>query len=63
MTQELDLFIAQRRSSTNARFNHERISEALSRTAATREQRHILATKSGNAKNDNDDTVDDLTFF
>ncbi|AZZ97926.1 methyl-accepting chemotaxis protein [Pseudoalteromonas sp. R3] len=63
MTQELDLFIEQRRSSNNARFNHERISEALSRTAATREQRHILATKSGSAKNDNDDTVDDLTFF
>ncbi|MCO7187317.1 methyl-accepting chemotaxis protein [Pseudoalteromonas sp. XMcav2-N] len=64
MTQELDEFIAQRRSSANARFNHERISDALSRTAATREQRHILATKSGNAKNDkDDDTVDDLTFF
>ncbi|MCG7535922.1 methyl-accepting chemotaxis protein [Pseudoalteromonas sp. OOF1S-7] len=64
MTQELDEFIVQRRSSANARFNHERISEALSRTAATREQRHILATKSGKAKNDrDDDTVDDLTFF
>ncbi|TMP38883.1 methyl-accepting chemotaxis protein [Pseudoalteromonas rubra] len=64
MTQELDEFIAQRRNSANARFNHERISETLSRTAATREQRHILATKNGSAKNDNDDdTVDDLTFF
>ncbi|MCF2909068.1 methyl-accepting chemotaxis protein [Pseudoalteromonas sp. DL2-H2.2] len=39
MTQELDEFIAQRRSSANARFNHERISEALSRTAATRSQK------------------------
>ncbi|TMP27899.1 hypothetical protein CWB99_13350 [Pseudoalteromonas rubra] len=64
MTRELDEFIAQRRSSANARFNHERISDALSRTAATREQRHILAAKSGNARNDKgDDTVDDLTFF
>ncbi|WP_125780341.1 methyl-accepting chemotaxis protein [Pseudoalteromonas rubra] len=39
MTQELDEFIAQRRSSANARFNHERISEALSRPTVTRSKR------------------------
>ncbi len=63
MTQELDKFIEERRQSDTARFNHQRISDTLSRTAATREQRHILASShSGNNRKD-DDTVDDLTFF
>ncbi|WP_242065230.1 methyl-accepting chemotaxis protein [Pseudoalteromonas rubra] len=63
MTQELDKFIEERRQSSTARFNHQRISDTLSRTAATREQRHILASKHSGSNRKDDDTVDDLTFF
>ncbi|AOT08036.1 hypothetical protein S4054249_09345 [Pseudoalteromonas luteoviolacea] len=57
MTEEIDQFILNRRKSQTAKFNHQRISNELKKTAATNEQRSILS------KGGDDDTVDDLTFL
>ncbi|KZN64889.1 hypothetical protein N473_13935 [Pseudoalteromonas luteoviolacea CPMOR-1] len=57
MTEEIDQFILNRRKCQTAKFNHQRISNELKKTAATNEQRSILA------KDGDDDTVDDLTFL
>ncbi|KID57223.1 hypothetical protein JF50_08290 [Pseudoalteromonas luteoviolacea] len=57
MTEEIDQFILNRRKCQTAKFNHQRISNELKKTAATNEQRSILS------KDGDDDTVDDLTFL
>ncbi|MCF6439410.1 methyl-accepting chemotaxis protein [Pseudoalteromonas luteoviolacea] len=57
MTEEIDQFILSRRECQTAKFNHQRISNELKKTAATNEQRSILS------KDGDDDTVDDLTFL
>ncbi|TQF70568.1 methyl-accepting chemotaxis protein [Pseudoalteromonas luteoviolacea] len=57
MVEEIDQFIASRRECKSAKFNHQRISQELKKTAATNEQRNILSKSGG------DDTVDDLTFL
>ncbi|MCG7547652.1 methyl-accepting chemotaxis protein [Pseudoalteromonas sp. Of7M-16] len=57
MIEEIDQFILSRRECQTARFNHQRISNELKKTAATNEQRSILS------KGRDDDTVDDLTFL
>nr|WP_196760619.1 methyl-accepting chemotaxis protein [Pseudoalteromonas luteoviolacea] len=57
MTEEIDQFILNRRECQTAKFNHQRISNELKKTAATNEQRSILS------KDGDDDTVDDLTFL
>lgn len=57
MTEELSNFIESRRTDSDAKFNHERISKELNRTAATKEQRSILRN------GQDDDTVDDITFL
>ncbi|KZN46431.1 hypothetical protein N482_12275 [Pseudoalteromonas luteoviolacea NCIMB 1942] len=57
MIEEIDQFITSRRECKKAKFNHQRISKELRKTAATNEQRDILS------KNGGDDTVDDLTFL
>ncbi|MBQ4809859.1 hypothetical protein J8M20_00875 [Pseudoalteromonas luteoviolacea] len=57
MTEEIDQFITSRRECKTAKFNHQRISRELKKTAATNEQRDILSKSGG------DDTVDDLTFL
>ncbi|ESP91023.1 methyl-accepting chemotaxis protein [Pseudoalteromonas luteoviolacea] len=57
MIEEIDQFILSRRECQTAKFNHQRISNELKKTAATNEQRSILS------KGRDDDTVDDLTFL